>query len=405
MTICDEKKCTGCSACVNACRQNAIQLVENDQGFLYPKIIATKCVSCGLCIKVCPVNNPPIGNMHKGVYAALAKNDSDRAKSTSGGIFACLAKRIIAQGGYVYGVILDDRLVVRHAEAHSLEELDRMRNSKYVQSDVGLCYRLAESRLKEGKPVLFSGTPCQIGALRNFLKKEYSNLLTVDILCHGVPSPGLFRKYVKSEESLASASMTDIKFRTKVIGWKTSYCTRTFDNGAEASWGDSFVPGFLENLYLRESCYSCSYATEDRQGDITLGDYWGYKESAPEYIEDDDKGISLVIVNTDKGERAYRSIRNQIASAKRTMDDAKKSNIVLSGPELRSANYDAFWQDAKTMEWNELTDKYFFRQKKEDRMNPELREYYSIPYSKRHFRHVFHIYKTKLLRKLRLRRG
>lgn len=392
--------CTGCYACINVCSQQAIRMIDNDQGFFYPKIDENKCVDCGLCVKTCPVNFETEKNKYKSLYAALDKNDEDRAKSTSGGIFAVLAKLVISQGGYVYGAALDKNLVVRHIEAHTYEDLDRLRNSKYVQSEIGYSYQDAKKRLIEGNQVLFSGTPCQITGLRSFLKKDYPNLLTVDILCHGVPSPGMFRKYVDSEEEKAKSKMKNMLFRSKTIGWKKILCVRTFENDKTADWGDTFVPGFLMNLYLRESCYTCSYAAENRQGDITLGDYWGYHESSPEYIEDDDKGISLVIVNTDKGEKAFNKIRRYIAFASRTMDDAKRGNPVLYKPCDKPDNYEEFWINAKSMTWDELQKKYIKPQDSTDWMSKELRDYYDIPFVKRHKKHLIKAYGSRVKHKV-----
>ena len=401
MIICDLGKCTGCCACYNACKKNAITLKINSKGFYFPAIDEVKCVNCGLCKKVCPTLNSPGGNEHKSVFAALVKDDDERAKSTSGGIYACLAKTIIKYGGYVYGAAMDDELVVRHIEAHSIEDLEKTRNSKYVQSDIGFCYKQAQKRLNEGYQVLFSGTPCQIAGLRSFLRKEYSNLLTVDILCHGVPSPGLLRKYIKNEEIQAGAKLVDLQFRSKDIGWKKPNTVRKFDSNQKIGSGDTFVPGFLKNLYLRESCYSCQYATDKRQGDITLGDFWGYQESAPEYIEDDDKGISLVIVNTSKGEKAFKSIKRYISTAKRTMDDAKRGNPVLYKPCDKPDGYDEFWNDASNMGWDELANKYIKPQDSEDWMNKELRDYYDIPFEKRHRKHYIRLKLGMVYRKLK----
>jgi len=387
MDICDKSICTGCAACINSCNHNAIKMTKEYQGFFYPIVDEKKCVSCGLCKKVCPANCLSLPHRHIQVYAALVKNDEERAKSTSGGIFACLAKRVIQSGGYVYGAVLDSDLSVHHIEAHTYEEMERLRNSKYVQSDIGLCFQQAKKRLQSGKTVLFSGTPCQIAGLRNYLKKNYSNLLTIDILCHGVPSPGMFQKYRKNEESLASSSLINIQFRTKSIGWKENVTIRKFANGRNADWADTFVPGFLSDYFLRQSCYSCHYSTDERQGDITLGDYWGYRETAPEYIEDDDKGISLVIINTDKGKLAFQSIKREIAFAKRTIDDAKRGNAVLSKPCEKPKDYVSFWNDAANMDWNQLKEKYFQEQAQTDWMSKELREYYEIPFIKRYMKH------------------
>ena len=374
---------------------------ENKQGFLYPFVDDSKCIKCNLCKQVCPVNYPVNPNNYLQVYAALVKNDAERARSTSGGIFACLAKKVIKAGGYVYGAILDTDLVVRHIEAHSLEELERQRNSKYVQSNIGLTYQQAKKQLNTGKQVLFSGTPCQIAGLRNYLKKDYPNLLAVDILCHGVPSPGIFRRYVNSEEEKAGKKMKKMLFRSKVVGWKKLFCVRVFDDGVEADWGDTFVPGFLKNYYLRESCYSCEYASDKRQGDITLGDYWGYQESAPEFIEDDDKGISLVIINTEKGRYAFNSVRKDIVFAVRSMDDAKRGNAVLYKPCDKPLNYSSFWNDAESMTWNELAERYLPAQDKKDWMSKELRDYYDTPFVKRHRRHKIRVNASRMYHKVK----
>ena len=402
MKLCNVENCTGCGACLNACGHNAICFSEDSQGFLCPVINDKKCVNCGSCKRACPVINPVEAYEHIQVYAALVKNDAERMKSTSGGIFTCLAKQFVQTGGVVYGAVLNDDLSVKHIEVDSLEAVDsKIRGSKYVQSDIGLCYKQAKNRLKEGKKVLFSGTPCQIAGLRSFLQKDYDSLTTVDILCHGVPSPGLFRKYIQSEESAASSKMCDIQFRSKGIGWKKLLTDRFFENGEKADWGDTFVPGFLKNYYLRESCYSCKYCTVNRQGDITLGDYWGYQESAPDYIEDDDKGISLVIINTDKGKKAFRSIRKKIAVAERTIEDAKRKNAVLYKPCDKPDDYCAFWSDEKTMDWSELSNKYFKEQDRSDWMSKELREYYDIPFEERHSKHKFRCNVNEVKRKIK----
>lgn len=401
MHICEKSLCTGCMACANACAFEAVKLVENEKGFTYPAVDEDLCVNCGLCKKTCPVNNDIKGYEHLAVYAALVKDDNERLKSTSGGIFSALAKDTILHGGYVYGAAICDDLVTRHIEAHTLDEMDKLRNSKYVQSDMGRCFRNTKERLDKGKRVLFSGTPCQIAGLRNFLKKDYSNLLTVDLLCHGVPSPGMLRRYINSEERIAGAKMKSIQFRSKTIGWKNNVFLREFENGKTADWGDTFIPGFLENYYLRESCYTCTYCNDKRVGDITLGDYWGYKESAPEYIEDDDKGISLVIVNTEKGKHAFRRIRKEIAVAKRSMDDAKRGNPILYKPCGKPSAYSEFWADAEKMDWDGLKEKYLTELDSSDWMSKERREYFSQPFVKRHNKRRVRRIKRKIKQKLK----
>lgn len=386
-TICESAVCSGCAACVNTCPTHAIGMEEDEKGFPHPVIDLGKCVSCMKCEKVCPANHLPAGQAPREVYAALVKDDTERKKSSSGGVFACLARQTIKQGGSVFGVLLDQDLTVRHAEVTDLSKLEPLRGSKYVQSEVGLSFQQVRQRLQERKKVLFSGTPCQVAGLKNYLQKDDPNLLTVDILCHGVPSPGLFRKYIQSEEAISGSKLKDIQFRSKRIGWKKFLTVRIFADGMEATWADTFVPGFLENLYLRDSCYSCQFAASERQGDITLGDYWGYSESAPAYLEDDDKGISLVLINSAKGEQEFSAIRKKIAVSKKTLENAKAGNPVLYKPCDRAKRYDDFWKDAATMNWSELKEKYITPQDTEEWMSKEQRAYYDIPFKKRFRRH------------------
>ena len=399
--ICDDDKCTGCSTCANICGKYAIAMCPDKGGFIHPVIDDNRCIGCGLCDKVCPANHEPEGHEHKAVYAAFVKDEAERAKSTSGGVFACLAQLVLKDGGYIYGAVMDEDWIVRHIEAVDENGLDRIRNSKYVQSEVGLCYQQVKKRLEEGKKVLFSGTPCQVAGLRNYLKFEPDNLLTVDILCHGVPSPEMFKRYVSAEEARAGSRMKQMQFRSKIVGWKKIFTVRIFEPNNEADWGDTFVPGFLKDLYLRESCYQCPYASDKRQGDITLGDFWGYLERFPEYIEDDDKGISLVIVNTDKGAASLRKIKRKLVIAHRTMEDAKGGNPILSRPNIKPQVYDDFWNDAKTMSWDMLSRKYIPEQDVTDWMSVEQRNYYAQAFKKRYWKHWAYAFLRSIYHKFR----
>lgn len=392
--------CTGCTSCYNICSKKAINMEPDSKGFLYPKINDKLCVNCGLCKKVCPQNNIINGHENMHVYAALVKDDQYRAKSTSGGVFGCLARFIIKHGGYVYGAILDTDMIVRHIEASNYNDLEKIYGSKYVQSQVGDIFKMVKMRLDSDELVLFSGTPCQVAGIKTFLGKDYENLILVDILCHGVPSPYILNKYVRSEEDKAQSKMVDIQFRSKRIGWKKLYTVRRFLNNKEADWPDTFVPGFLQNLYLRDSCYECKYTNIKRQGDITLGDFWGYKESSPEHIEDDDRGISLVMINSKKGNKYLNKIHSKIALANRNIEDAKLGNPVLYKPCKKPIEYDSFWKDVYHMDWVDLCDKYINKQDTREWMSKEDRGYYSRPYVKRHRRHILHIVKYKLLVKL-----
>ena len=244
--------------------------------------------------------------------------------------------------------------------AQTEAELHSLRGSKYVQSQIGESYRQAKAYLEQGRRILFSGTPCQIAGLQAFLRKEYPHLLTVDILCHGVPSPAVFRKYVDALQVQYGSSPCDIRFRSKATGWKRFSTELIFTNGQRITLGqDLYMDGFLQNLYLRDSCYRCSYAKLSRIGDITLGDFWGYRSVFPRYLLDDDQGISLVMINSEKGNAALNSVRKQLQMVQGNLADAKQGNRILSAPFPKPDLSDDFWCDFSNLSWQELSQKYF----------------------------------------------
>ena len=331
-----EKKsdCCGCSACVQKCPKQCISLVEDSEGFLYPEVVAAECVGCGLCEKVCPWTNRPEKLQPKEVLAVKNRNDEERMDSSSGGVFVALARETISRGGVVFGAVFDGKWEVRHACAETLEDVRPMMGSKYLQSRIGDSYRDAEKFLKAGRSVLFSGTPCQLTGLHNYLRKDYPNLLSVEFLCHGVPSPGVWRRYL--DETFYSAHravagkntvlsvplksvpvITGIEFRDKkMYGWKKfSFVVR----GKSASKADrnsvllsamhkddAFMRGFLSDIYLRPSCYECKCKNGVSHSDLTIADYWGINRLMPEF--DDDKGVGLVLVNTGKGKAVFEGL-------------------------------------------------------------------------------------------------
>jgi len=313
----DKKDCCGCSTCVQKCPKQCISLREDNEGFLYPVVDKEICIDCGLCEKVCPVLHQ--GEPHKPlkVYAAKNQDEEIRRQSSSGGIFTLLAERTIQEGGVVFGARFDEHWEVRHDYTETVEGLAAFRGSKYVQSRMEDNYRKAEVFLKQGRKVLFSGTPCQIAGLKCFLRKEYENLLAVDFVCHGIPSPGVWRRYLEetvtylmNNNSLNSCSWKDIRienltFRNKATGWKTYSFALDIINDEENKIShreiyskNTFMKGFLADLYLRPSCYACPSKCGKSDSDITIGDLWG----APSIIgnEDDDKGTSLVLINKDR---------------------------------------------------------------------------------------------------------
>lgn len=349
--IVDKQDCCGCSACVQRCPKHCISLREDSEGFLYPQVDAHLCIDCGLCEKVCPVLHA--GEPHKPlvVYAAKNRNEKVRLQSSSGGVFTALAETVIHEGGVVFGACFDGQWEVVHDYAESNEKLAKFRGSKYVQSRIGDCYRQAEIFLKAGRQVLFSGTPCQISGLKLFLRKEYENLLTVDVICHGVPSPGVWRKYLKEEIARQrdrkniflprpihekDVLIEGISFRDKTLGWKkySFALTLSTTNGSGKklsfccrmpSQENLFMCGFLADLYLRPSCYVCPAKCGKSESDLTLGDFWGIEHVIPDI--DDDKGVCCVLANTIKGMKCL--VELDIEKCDAAYDDVCRYNPAL----------------------------------------------------------------------------
>lgn len=318
----DKSQCCGCNACVQRCPKQCIAMCEDEEGFLYPEVDEAICIDCGLCENVCPVINQADARIPLQVYAAKNTDEKIRMHSSSGGVFSILAEQTIKQGGVVFGARFDENWEVKHDYTETIDGVSVFRGSKYVQSKTGDTFKQAEQFLKQNRKVLFSGTPCQIVALKRYLKKEYENLLLVDFICHGVPSPGVWRKYLKQVIALTcdkntvsshlklllserNALVEGISFRDKRLGWQkysfslTLSTTDESGNKNTVSLSESlnenlFMRGFLANLYLRPSCYACPANKGKSGSDITLGDYWGISSLMPDY--DDDKGISAISV-------------------------------------------------------------------------------------------------------------
>ncbi|MBQ7761472.1 MAG: polysaccharide pyruvyl transferase family protein [Clostridia bacterium] len=309
ITNIEKTLCTGCGACANKCPVNAIEMKENEQGFLYPTIDNERCVDCGACFKMCPVTKPLDKNKIPSAYAVWAKDDI-RLKSSSGGVFSLLANAIFKDGGVVFGArYSDDFLSVYHTIAKNERELALLRGSKYVQSNIGTSYKEAKKYLESGKSVLFSGTPCQIAGLYNYLGKNFDNLYTVDIVCHGTPSQRVYSRYVS--ERAQGMPIKEMSFREKATwGWGTAVSLYT--EGAEYKkdfFSDPYLKAFSSGLIVRACCSSCPYAQINRVGDITLGDFWGIGEIKPEYT--DGRGTGLVLVNNKKGKELINSIKKE----------------------------------------------------------------------------------------------
>lgn len=337
--ITDKKNCCGCSACVQRCPKQCIRLEEDTEGFLYPQVDEETCIKCGLCEKVCPILNQADKLSVLEVLAVKNPNDEERMNSSSGGVFLPLAREVIKQGGVVFGAVYDESWEVHHVYAEKIEDVYPMMGSKYLQSKIGNSFKDAERFLKQGREVMFVGSPCQIAGLRTYLRnKEYPNLLAVDFLCHGVPSPGVWRRYLaetyggydakeqsrlqatagKNSVLLSSLNATspigDIKFRDKrESGWKkfrfvvrqksASKADQNTVLSSDIHYDNPFMRGFLSDIYLRPSCYACKCKNGVNHSDMTIADFWGINQIAPEF--DDDKGVGLVLLNTKKGEEYF----------------------------------------------------------------------------------------------------
>jgi len=312
----DKKLCCGCHGCAQACPKQCIEMVADEEGFYYPKVDESRCIHCGLCDKVCPVLKAKPDAQDKQPAAVAARNQDDviRKESSSGGVFTLLAEQVIARGGVVFGAAwTEDFRAVQHIAVRTEADLAKLRSSKYLQSTIGSCYSQAKESLDRGVEVLFSGTPCQIEGLRQFLRKEYDNLLCVDLVCHGVPAPGVWRRYLSECEENKQSKVSGVTFRDKSTGWK-SYCiTLGFENGEKQSLpvlGEPYMRAFLSNACLRPSCYDCRFKKRNRESDLTLADFWGIEEVCPQM--DDDRGTSLVLIHSPAGQAAMDSIRHQI---------------------------------------------------------------------------------------------
>lgn len=310
----NQSECTGCGACVSICPRKAITMQPDEEGFLYPAVNGELCVECDLCEKRCPAGKVLAENkLH--AYGAQHKDEQLRAKSSSGGVFTALARGMFAAGGVVFGAAFDESLRVEHVGAFDETELAGMRGSKYVQSDAADAVAHAAGLLERGIPVLFSGTPCQIAGLKARVGKKYDDLLlTVDFVCHGVPSPGVFESYLRELERKHGKRVTAYTFRDKRLGWKNFSAVATFEDGTEhvgQQVTEPFLYGFLQNLYLRPSCVQCTTLRgEHHPSDITIADLWGAEHAYPE--RDDDTGLSLVFVNTQKGRKALEAAGEQL---------------------------------------------------------------------------------------------
>lgn len=333
--------CTGCNACVQKCPQNCISLKENKYGFLYPEIDTAKCISCGLCNKVCHLENYVKEDKNIPIaYAGVHNNKKTVLQSTSGGIFSAIAEKILSNGGIVYGCAYDENLKPMHTRVDNVKDLHSLYGSKYIQSEIGNSYINILNDLKENKTVFFAGTPCQVAGLKTFLVKDYDNLYTADLICHGVPSYAYFKKFIDWYEKKKKGKIIDFNFRSKDnSGWSLAGTYTLLKNQKEkvkkTFYFDSYYYHyFLNGEIYRDSCYNCKYANIYRTGDFTLGDFWGAEKFRPSL--NIKKGCSLLLVSSAKGKNMLDSL--DISLQEIPLDYAVKNNTQLHAPSKMTNN-------------------------------------------------------------------
>lgn len=330
--ISENNICFGCRACEFSCNKKAISIVEDKEGFLRPTIDNSVCNNCGLCIKVCPaIQGNNIKHSEGQIYAAQLKDSELLFKSSSGGIFSAIANYILERKGVVFGPAFDDNLNLKHVAIECKEELVRLRGSKYIQSDTSDSYIKVKNLLSENRLVYYTGTPCQVAGLRMFLKKEYENLITSDLICHGVPSGKIFKKFVSQMEKEKICRIINYNFRDKRKGWgcnsSSSFIRMSFIKG-EIKYDinmEAYFNAFIKGHINRMDCYKCIFCTPQRVGDITLADYWDIEHVHPDFPADIKKGVSLVSVNSNKGKEMWNKISSSIIFIHSTKENVLKT--------------------------------------------------------------------------------
>lgn len=367
--VVNKKNCTGCSACYNKCPNESIEMIWNSEGFLEPKILDS-CVQCGICRNVCPSLHPLEENESKPiVYAAYIRDQEILKNSSSGGIFTTIAKRILSDGGVVCGAVYTDEHFVKLETIRQESEISRLQGSKYVESIPGTIYREIEDILPYQK-VLFCGLPCQVAALKLFLQNNIyrENLYTIDLVCHGAPAAKLYQDYLFFLEKKATSRIVSINHRAKVKKWSpmlSSYYLLSYDNGEkEIDWyaKDPYLKSYAKNLCHNQVCYHCSFAKLPRQGDITLGDYYGLGVVYP-FQDDCQNGVNQVLINSQKGQWLIEQVKDNIIYYERPLKEALMFNVTLSKPANKPVNRDKFYIDYESLGIEYVVKKYMTNSK------------------------------------------
>lgn len=357
-----ESMCTGCGACALSCPVDAIEMDLNVDGFWYPQIDKSKCINCEICNHVCHSLNKIefiVRQEKPECRAAYVNSKKILEKSSSGGMFWTIAEYVISKNGVVYGAHQDSLFSVMHGRAENLEECLKFRRSKYLESYLGKTYENVKYDLEMGRKVLFSGTGCQVAGLYSYLKQDYCNLVTSDVVCHGVPSLSVFKKYIKETEILFHDKVISINFRDKKLGWSNNLITLYFQSGKRLSmltWKHPFHGSYLKGLCNRISCETCPYATIPRIGDITLADYWGCGMQMQR--DNENRGVSLVLLNSIKGKEIYDSAKSNCIDSIISIEKAKESCYHLCHSPKMSKDRNKFIQKVRQGVFHIVIKKY-----------------------------------------------
>lgn len=356
-----KEMCCGCSACKAICPLNCVEMVMDEEGFLYPNIDKEKCINCGLCEKVCPILNlPPKSECQQVGYTVQHINNKIVQESTSGGAFTAIAEYVISKGGYVFGACLDFDMNVKHIGISSVSEVCLFRNSKYVQSKIdSKIYIEVKELLNRGIIVCFSGTPCQIAAIKGYLQKDYDNLITVDIVCRAVPSPMIFKKYLEYQEGRMNAHIKSVRFRDKKYGYNFSTLRIVTESEKKYNYGiesDPWLRAFFSNICSRPSCHDCKFRNMHRDSDITLWDCFQVSTYAPEL---GDGGATNLLIHTVKGKVVFEAIKTNIRFVKRDLEELVNGTAEFLKSIPKASNRTEFFLDANIMDGNQLFGKYF----------------------------------------------
>lgn len=358
--VLERQKCTGCGACASVCPKHCIKMTSDEEGFLYPVVDTALCIDCSMCRKVCPViNNCTPKAERPAAYVAVSTDEAIRLKSSSGGVFSALAEEVLENSGVVFGAAFDGEFKVVHTAVEEKRELPKLRGSKYVQSAVGDSFQTVKECLEKGRLVLFSGTPCQVAGLKSYLKMDYDNLLCLDFICHGVPSPDLWKRYVEFCEEKNDSKLTDASFRDKSESWGSFSMRLEFQNGKVQCNNlskDLYLRAFLSDVALRPSCYECSFKTVGRVADITLADYWDVSKIHPEMF--DNKGTSLLLVHSEKGGELLKSVAERVSYKPTELDVALASNQAAVRSAAKPRSREAFLSDIKILGFEKTVNKY-----------------------------------------------